>query len=42
VRDNFAMKNFGKKYAQLDEDKQKIVRDAIPQTISEAEPKEVK
>ena len=42
VRDNFAMKNFGKKYAQLDEDKQKIFRDAIPQTISEAEPKEVK
>jgi biopolymer transport protein ExbD len=41
VRDAFAMKNFGKKYASLDDDKQKIVRDAIPQTISEAEPKDV-
>ena len=41
VRDAFAMKNFGKKYASLDDQKQKIVRDAIPQTISEAEPKDV-
>lgn len=41
VRDNFAMQNFGKKYSLLDETKQKVVRDAIPQSISEAEPKDV-
>jgi len=40
VRDQFAMENFGKTYASLDEVKQKIVRDAIPQNISEAEPKD--
>lgn len=42
VRDSFAMQNYGKKYAALDEDHQKIVRDAIPQNISEAEPRDVK
>ena len=41
IRDDFAMVNYGSKYADLDEDKQKIVRDAIPQSISEAEPKDV-
>ncbi len=41
IRDDFAMKNYGKKYNALDEDKQKIVRDAIPQSISEAEPKDI-
>lgn len=41
IRDNFALQNFGKKYANLDEDKQKIVREAIPQQISEAEPKDI-
>ena len=41
IRDEFAMANYGSKYADLDEDKQKIVRDAIPQSISEAEPKDV-
>lgn len=41
IRDNFAMQNWGKKYAQLDEDQQKIVREAVPQSISEAEPKDV-
>lgn len=40
IRDDFAMVNFGKKYIALDEDKQRIVRDAIPQNISEAEPKD--
>lgn len=34
------MKNFGKVYIALDEDRQRIVRDAIPQKISEADPKE--
>lgn len=42
LRDEFSQANFGKKYASLDEDKQKIVREAIPQNISEAEPKDVK
>jgi biopolymer transport protein ExbD len=41
IRDDFAMVNFGSKYADLDEDKQKIVREAVPQSISEAEPKDV-
>lgn len=41
LRDNFAVANFGKKYAGLDEDQQKIVREAIPSNISEAEPIEV-
>ena len=41
IRDDFAVKNYGKKYNALDEDKQKIVRDAIPQSISEAEPKDI-
>ncbi|MFB0973922.1 MAG: biopolymer transporter ExbD [Bacteroidales bacterium] len=41
IRDQFALANYGKKYAQLDEDKQKIVRDCVPQNISEAEPKDV-
>jgi hypothetical protein len=35
------MVNFGSKYADLDEEKQRIVRDAVPQSISEAEPKDV-
>ena len=41
IRDDFAMVNFGSKYAELDEEKQRIVRDAVPQSISEAEPKDV-
>ena len=41
IRDEFAMANYGSKYADLDEDKQKIVREAVPQSISEAEPKDV-
>ncbi|MEN6619056.1 MAG: biopolymer transporter ExbD [Rikenellaceae bacterium] len=40
IRDDFAMQNFGKKYLTLDEDQQRIVRDAIPQNISEADPKD--
>lgn len=42
VRDDFSIQNYGKAYAALDADKQKIVRKAVPQTISEAEPKDVK
>lgn len=41
IRDNFAMQNYGKKYSLLDENQQEIVRKAIPQSISEAEPKDV-
>ncbi len=40
IRDDFSMQHFGRKYLALDEDRQRIVRDAIPQNISEAEPKD--
>ena len=42
IRDDFAMANYGKKYDKLDEERQEIVRKAVPQNISEAEPKDVK
>ena len=42
LRDDFSMRTFGKKYAKLDEEQQDAVREAIPQRISEAEPKDVK
>ena len=42
LRDDFSYNNFGKKFMALDEDQQNIVKDAIPQQISEAEPMEVK
>ena len=41
LRDAWAMNNFGKPYLSLDEEKQGIVRKAVPQNISEAEPKDV-
>lgn len=41
VRDDFSKQNYGKAYAFLSEDQQKIVREAVPQNISEAEPKDV-
>jgi len=41
IRDDFSMKNYGKKFIALDEEKQNIVKKAIPQNISEAEPKDV-
>ncbi|MDD2289953.1 MAG: biopolymer transporter ExbD [Bacteroidales bacterium] len=41
VRDDFAMQNFGKKYSFLDEDQQRITRDAVPMSLSEREPREV-
>ena len=41
VRDDFSRQHFGKVYNALSEDQQKIVKDAIPQQISEAEPKDV-
>ena len=42
LRDDFSMKTFGKKYSKLDEDQQGMVRKAVPQNISEAEPKDVR
>ncbi len=41
LRDEFATRTYGKKFLQLPEDKQEIVKKAVPQNISEAEPKEV-
>ena len=41
LRDAWSLANFGKPYASLDEDRQAIVRKAVPQNISEAEPKDV-
>ena len=41
LRDEWAMANFGKLYIKCDEDEQTIVRKAVPQNISEAEPKDV-
>ena len=41
LRDEFSMQRYGKKFDFLDEDKQDIVKKAIPQNISEAEPKDV-
>ncbi len=42
IRNNFSMQNWGKTYENLDEAQQEIVRKAIPQSISESEPKDVK
>ena len=41
LRDEFAMANFGKLYSKLNEEEAEIVRKAVPQNISEAEPKDV-
>ena len=41
LRDEFAKAHFGKAYLSLNEDQQRIAREAIPQNISEAEPKDV-
>ena len=41
LRDEFAMANFAKLYSKCNEDEQEIVRKAVPQNISEAEPKDV-
>ena len=41
LRDDFSMQWKGKKYAKLSEEEQEIVRKAVPQNISEAEPKDV-
>ena len=41
LRDQFSIQNYGKTYLKLDEEKQKIVKEAIPQNISESEPNDV-
>lgn len=41
LRDEFGKQQWGKAYAFLTEDQQTIVKKAIPQNISEAEPKDV-
>lgn len=41
LRDEFSYRNYGKSFNRLDEDKQEIVKKAVPQNISEAEPKDV-
>ena len=41
LRDEFAMSQYGRPYIRLTEDQQDIVKKAIPQRISEAEPKDV-
>ena len=41
IRDDFSRANYGKPYVSLTEEQQKIVREAVPQKISEAEPKDV-
>jgi len=41
IRDDFCRQNFGRVYSLVTEDQQKIAREAIPQNISEAEPKDV-
>ena len=42
LRDEFCMARYGKKFDQLDENMQEIVREAVPTAISEAEPVEIK
>ena len=41
LRDEFSMREFGRKFIMLSEDEQDIVKKAVPQNISEAEPKNV-
>lgn len=41
LRDEFSYRTYGKAFNSLDEEKQDIVKKAVPQNISEAEPKDV-
>ncbi len=41
LREEIATEKFGKSYASLNEDNQKIIQDIYPQKISEAEPKKI-
>ncbi len=42
IREDFCRAQFAKPYAALTDEQQKIAREAVPQLISEAEPKDVK
>ncbi len=39
LRDEFSKRQWGKSFADLDEDQQKLVQKVLPMKISEAEPK---
>jgi biopolymer transport protein ExbD len=41
LRDEFSTRTYGKPFASLDETQQDVVKDCIPQNISEAEPKDI-
>ena len=41
LRDELAMRKFGKKYEELTEDKMDAIKDVYPMRISEAEPKNI-
>ncbi|MCQ2177830.1 MAG: biopolymer transporter ExbD [Bacteroidales bacterium] len=41
LRDNFSYAEYGKPFDKLNEDQQAVVKKAVPQNISEAEPKDV-
>ena len=41
LRDEASMREFGKKFLALEEDQQKLIKELVPQQISEAEPKDV-
>lgn len=41
LRDEFSMAQYGRKFASLNETQQEVVKKAVPQNISEAEPKNV-
>ena len=41
LREEEAMLKFGKKFSDLDETQQEIIKEVIPQMISEAEPKDI-
>ena len=40
LRDEFSYQHFGKRFSRLSEEEQDIVKKAVPQNISEAEPKD--
>ena len=40
LRDEFSMREYGRKFAFLTEEQQDVVKKAVPQNISEAEPKD--
>lgn len=41
IREELAVEKFGKKFSDLDEEQQEIIKGVVPQMISEAEPKDI-